>query len=51
MGPELTTMTFSINLLCDILDDDEFGTYVPGPYGRRDALLRSSVSDPNSGVR
>jgi hypothetical protein len=51
VGPELTTMTFSINLLCDILDDDEFGTYVPGPYGRRDALLRSSVSDPNSGVR
>jgi hypothetical protein len=51
VGPQLATMTFSINLLCDVLDDDEFGTYVPGPYGRRDALLRSSVADPNSGVR
>ena len=51
VGPQLATMTFSINLLCDVLDDDEFGTYVSGPYGRRDALLRSSVADPNSGVR
>jgi hypothetical protein len=51
VGPQLTSMTFSVNLLCDIMDDTEYGVVTPGPYARREALLRSSVSNPNSDVR
>jgi len=51
VGPQLTSMTFSVNLLCDIMEDTEYGVVTPGPYARREALLRSSVSTPNSDVR
>lgn len=51
VGPQLTSMTFSVNLLCDIMEDTEYGVVTPGPYARREALLRSSVSNPNSDVR
>jgi len=51
VGPQLTTMTFSIHLLCDILEDKEYGDYISGPYAREASLLRSDVINPNSGVR
>jgi hypothetical protein len=34
-------LTFSMCLVCDVLDDDVVGAHIPGPYGRRDALRRT----------
>jgi hypothetical protein len=33
-------MTFSLWLVCEVLDDDEYGAHIPGPYARLDALSR-----------
>jgi hypothetical protein len=35
-------MTYSCNLICEILDDTQFGRHVPGPYARRAALARDA---------
>lgn len=35
-----TPMQFSCAILCDILQDDEYGIHVPGPYARRGALQK-----------
>ena len=51
VGPQLATMTFSLNLLCEDLEDEDVGVPTPGPYARRDALMRSDVDTPNSKVR
>ena len=51
VGPQLATMTFSLNLLCEDLEDEDVGVPAPGPYARRDALMRSDVDTPNSKVR
>ena len=31
---------FSCAILCDILQDDEYGTHIPGPYARRGAIQK-----------
>lgn len=38
-------MTFSCNLVCEILDDTGFGAHIPGPYARRGALERNPNTD------
>lgn len=38
--PSAAAVTFSLNLICEVLDDSEHGRHIPGPYARRDALLR-----------
>ena len=50
-GQPLTGMTFSMYLLCDILDDADFGAPISGPYGRRDALMRFDPPDGQGYVR
>jgi len=42
VGPVLqrASITFALNLVCEILDDDNHGRHIPGPYVRRDALIR-----------
>ncbi len=47
VGEPLTSMTFSINLVCDILEDDNYGVYKPGPYDRPTTMLRSNTNTPN----
>jgi hypothetical protein len=41
MGLATSTPTqFSCAILCDILQDDEYGVHVPGPYARRGAIQK-----------
>lgn len=35
-----TPTQFSCAILCDILQDDEYGIHVPGPYARRGAIQK-----------
>ena len=51
VGPPLATLTFSINLVCDVLADRDYGDPSAGPYGRDGALDRFEVSTPNTVVR
>jgi len=51
VGQPLTGMTFSMCLLCDILDDADFGAPISGPYGRRDAMMRFDPPDGQGYVR
>lgn len=39
-GAQLSSTTFSINLVCDVLSDDIIGKGRPGPYTRRNASAR-----------
>ena len=50
-GQPLTGMTFSMCLLCDILDDADFGAPISGPYDRRDAMMRFDPPDGQGYVR
>ncbi len=38
-GPGAST-SFTVSLVCDIIEDDEYGDGVMGPYARRDAMRR-----------
>lgn len=40
VGVPFTSLTFSMQLIVDILDDTEFGAHRPGPYARRGAQGR-----------
>tara|TARA_Y100000034_G_scaffold115525_1_gene152767 strand:- start:15781 stop:16464 length:684 start_codon:yes stop_codon:yes gene_type:complete len=37
-------LTFSANLVCEILQDDNYGAHVPGPYARSGAMVRKGGS-------
>jgi hypothetical protein len=45
-GMPLTSLSFTLDLICEVLDDRDFGAPIPGPYARRDALMRY---DPPNG--
>jgi len=45
VGVPYTSMTFTIQLIVDILDDTEFGRHQPGPYARRGAQGRTPSVD------
>lgn len=51
VGPQLASLTFSINLVCDVLADREYGDPSPGPYSRDGALARLESVTPNTVVR
>jgi hypothetical protein len=36
--------SFSCNLVCEILQDDNYGSHVPGPYARKGAMVRRGGS-------
>ena len=38
------TLTFSASLLCEVLEDDNYGTNIPGPYARGAAIQRRGGS-------
>ena len=50
VGVPYTSMTFTIQLIVDILDDTEFGRHQPGPYARRGAQGRMPSIDSVSYV-
>ena len=50
VGVPYTSMTFTINLIVDIIDDTEFGRHQPGPYARRGAQGRTPSIDSTSYV-
>ena len=35
---------FSCNLVCEILQDDNYGSHIPGPYARKGAMVRRGGS-------
>lgn len=35
-----TQVVFSCNLVCEILQDDQYGSHIPGPYARKGAMVR-----------
>ena len=39
-----TSSAFSCNLVCEILQDDNYGSHVPGPYARKGAMVRRGGS-------
>ena len=40
----ITTITFSCALLCEVLQDDNYGSHIPGPYARKGAMVRRGGS-------
>lgn len=42
--------TFSANLVCEILEDKDFGSHIPGPYARINATARDQYPDGTSFV-
>ena len=50
-GQALTGVTFSMNLLCDMREDTEYGTYNPGPYNRSATMRRMDVDQSNEELR
>ncbi len=51
VGPPLASIIFSINLVCDIQGDREYGTYNVGPYDRPTLMKRSDVNSVNVDTR
>ena len=39
-----TNITFSLSLLCEVLQDDNYGSHIPGPYARKGAMVRRGGS-------
>ena len=39
-----SNIMFSCNLVCEILQDDNYGSHVPGPYARKGAMVRRGGS-------
>lgn len=39
-----TAKAFSCNMVCEILQDDNYGAHIPGPYARPGALVRQGGS-------
>ena len=40
----LQSIVFSCNLLCEVLQDDNYGSHIPGPYARGNAMVRRGGS-------
>ena len=40
----LQSIVFSCNLLCEVLQDDNYGSHIPGPYARANAMVRRGGS-------
>ena len=38
------SITFSVALLCEVLQDDNYGSHIPGPYARKGAMVRRGGS-------
>jgi hypothetical protein len=38
------SMMFSVALLCEVLQDDNYGSHIPGPYARKGAMVRRGGS-------
>jgi hypothetical protein len=51
VGPPLASLTFTINLVCDIMSDKTFGDPSSGPYDREGAMDRLEVFTANTVVR
>ena len=51
VGPQLATMTFSMSLVCEVMDDEQFGKPIPGPYARGASLARRVVDGSNAQVK
>lgn len=49
-GAEDYQCTFSANLVCEILEDKNFGRHIPGPYARVNAIARDTYPDGTSFV-
>jgi len=47
VGPQLATITFSMALLCEVLEDAEFGKPISGPYARGVSLMRRMPDGAN----
>jgi hypothetical protein len=43
-GTALQHCLLSANLVCEILQDDNYGSHVPGPYARKGAMVRRGGS-------
>ena len=41
---EFQSVLFSCNLVCEILQDDNYGSHIPGPYARKGAMVRRGGS-------
>ena len=41
---EVATAQFSCALLCEVLQDDNYGSHIPGPYARKGAMVRRGGS-------
>lgn len=50
VGVPFTSMTLSMQIIVDILDDTEFGRHTPGPYARRGAQGRTPNIEANAFV-
>lgn len=50
VGVPFTSMTLSMQIIVDILDDTEFGRHMPGPYARRGAQGRTPSIEANAFV-
>jgi hypothetical protein len=51
LGGFATVLTFSINLICEVLDDEVYGAHIPGPYARQDALNRRATTETEMVLR
>jgi len=40
-----SAISFSCALVCEVLEDDDFGAVIPGPYARSQSMARDSVDD------
>jgi hypothetical protein len=40
----LNSLAWSCNLVCEILQDDNYGSHIPGPYARKGAMVRRGGS-------
>ena len=41
---DTNTLVFSCALLCEVLQDDNYGSHIPGPYARKGAMVRRGGS-------
>jgi hypothetical protein len=51
VGPQLATMTFSASLVCEVLEDSEYGEGVQGPYARGASIARRISDGANVQVK
>ena len=44
VATQVSHLLFTANLVCEILQDDNYGSHVPGPYARKGAMVRRGGS-------